>query len=187
MIPSKQKTAINLLAVLSLIALTGCFSMTRMSLRAPKLNVPASFTEGIYDANYRLVLKEQYDTLRHFQIKYRVFAINGYFGHKKIDLSDTLNSLVNAAEGDAIVNLKVITQKGPGYGTLNFIGIFTGLVTLGLIAPAKYEAVVEGDIIKVKASVSQSLFTSPSYELCFDKDMNGRFFSACSQEAGYAQ
>ena len=144
----------KLLLVPVLLCCTGCFTASRMNLSASTIDFPASMSESFYSADDRLVLSGDYDAVYHFRLVYKRFAVNGYLPPKKIDMSDTLKTMLSKNNGDAIVNLKVKVQRGGGEAGFYLLSFLFGLPTLTLFSPSKIEAVVEGDIVRMKENVS---------------------------------
>jgi len=160
----KARDLLRFTGVSVLLVLSGCAS-SRLMLIAPHASFPISLTEGFYDNNYSLVVKEKYSVISHFALTYRYATASALASAKSIDLSDTLTSLRKTYGGDAIVNLTVAETGSPNEKGLSCLGYLTGLVTLGLISPSEVQVVVEGDIVKLLVGGSLLKNDSESYVL----------------------
>jgi hypothetical protein len=133
-----------------LMLMAGCAS-SLVALSAPQARFPVSMTEGFYDNDYNLVAKERYDVVHHFVMTYRYATASSLSATKRIDLSDTLASMMKTYGGDAVVNVSFAENCSEGHKTLRNLGFITGLVTLGLVAPSEVQATVEGDVVRLRA------------------------------------
>ena len=131
--------------------------MTKLDVKfsAKEAKFPISLTEGFYDDDYNFLLKDQYRVVTHFKIYYSQFSLNAYSKSKTINMSDTLTTLLNTYDSDAIVNFK-ITRVDPVRNRycFQFVGCVTFLPTLTLFCPIATEFIVEGDLVKMLESQS---------------------------------
>lgn len=143
----------------------GCaLSKVSVVFTAEKANFPVSLTEGFYDTEYNLILKEKYKVVHHFKFTYKKFSFSflQFSSPKSIDLSNRLREILKAHNGDAIVNL---TIKGDSSSLNDFVlaplNWILAIPTFGLFVPSQMEAEVQGDVVKLLESKS-SLFKNNS-------------------------
>lgn len=131
--------------------LTSCsYTSLNTKFSAKDAGFPISITQGFYDDNYQFVLKENYVVVKHFKIEYSQNAINSHSSPMNLDMSDTLTTLLNANDCDAIVNFQ-ITRVNPARNRccFQFVSWITWLPTFTLFSPVSVEFVVEGDLVRM--------------------------------------
>lgn len=117
-----------------------CSSQVTLTARAARF--PVCITEGIYDSNYQLLARDQYETVHHFNMHF-----TAYNSAKYIEIGPALTDTLRKYQGDAIHNLhfKVQSNKWRTYLMKSLAWIFT----LGLGVPSYSEIEMEGDVIRV--------------------------------------
>jgi len=158
----------RILAVCSLfflLIMQAC-SYASLTLTAKKNEFPISFSEGIFGYNNELIFREGYEVVHHFKMEKSVFTWNawnigkawgpqlqGQDNPKRVDLSNEFDALLQSHNGEAIVNLKVKAEQNVG---ISLISLITGTITLGLLAPHRVTATIEGDVIRLTTPTTAS-------------------------------
>ncbi len=148
-----------LFVMIFVVFFSGCASSAKVILKAEQSSVPISLSEGYYDKQNHLLLKEHYQVVHHFAIVYHKFSLSRFSGAKQVHLEQKLLPLVQEHNGDAIVNLRV--RADPADEHLEGLRLLTGWVTFSLVMPSRIRVTVTGDIVKknlpsVSVSNSQS-------------------------------
>ena len=123
--------------------LVGCAG-ARGRITATRIEQPVSFTACVFDGDGKVVTVGQEDTLKHFKLKKRFWAVMWRcigLNKKTWDISDALKDEISKANGDAVVNLTV-ASNGDWWWWLS---------SLLPIIPDYHTVVVEGDVARVRA------------------------------------
>lgn len=129
-----------------LVSLSISCAGVRASMKAEHIDVPVSFTPFVYDAAGNAIGEEDYNILKQFVIKKRFWAMlwrNVDLSQNDWDLSKVLNREVSSVDGDAIVNMTVLSKGGWSW-------CFSSLIP---IIPDYHDVIVEGDVIRLKSEV----------------------------------
>lgn len=108
---------------------------------APQVNQPVSMTPAVFNASGNIVTAGPPNIVTHFRFKrcnWAVFWTLIPLSSKIVDLSGELNNLLAQYQGDAVVNLTVMTQG-------DWWWYFTSLMP---VIPDYQWIVVEGDIAR---------------------------------------
>ena len=143
-----KKIQVKIIGIITImvIILSSC-SGGRMFIAAKTLEHPVSTTEGIYDQKLKLLSKDNYTVIDHFE--FNLSAVSFFWtwipisNHK--DISDKLDNILKDKGGDAIVNLSIKT--GTMMSGEAFLNFFSSVIP---VLPGVVVAKVEGDVIKVK-------------------------------------
>lgn len=148
---SKTRLIILLLIILASLIIISCsYTSLQTKFSAKDTKFPISITQGFYDDNYNFIIKENYVVLRHFKIKYCHNAINSHGDPLEINMSDTLKTLVNLHDCDAIVNLKIIrVNPVRNRYCYQFVSWITWLPTFSLFSPISIDYIIEGDLVRI--------------------------------------
>ena len=154
----KTKSIVKIINSLSFILiglfLTSCWALTTGKLTFSKLNYPASMSAYLYDQNYKSVVKGQdLDSVGYFCISKSFYSI--VYGAVKLNsenkLVNSINTIVDHYQGDGIINLKVTIE----HGYLDKIYSFMLYLPCWIpIVPSNAKITVEGEVVKLRKSVS---------------------------------
>lgn len=134
----------RLLAVcLVAILLVGC-ARTRMLVSAQEVARPVSFSEGIH-RDGGLVLREGYEVVHHFEFVRGHSSWHRFESPGRVDLSEELRAIIDAHDGDAILNLRVSARTR----VFSLLNILLGTLTLSLVSPGYVEVTVGGDVVRL--------------------------------------
>jgi hypothetical protein len=142
----RLRTAASLVVLAALVATgTGCAG-ARTTVVADQAAYPISLSRAVRDADGEIVANERTEKIAAFHTTSRAWGI--FYSllrfNPHTDISEAINTQVAAARGQAVVNLRVMA----GHCSMNTVAVVVGIPFL----PGCTNVVVEGDIIRVKAS-----------------------------------
>ncbi len=125
-----------IIVILTFLIFPGCVYIKKeanLGLKSDRLKYPVSFTSYLYDSNGQKVQagSENLKILKKFKFAVTEDTENGKL--VEVDISDSLNNIINAAHGDGIVNLKFSPLR-VGIDSRSFLKYFTGQF-LGSLIP----------------------------------------------------
>jgi len=131
--------------------LAGCVMYNAgFSISAPTSRVPVSLTETFFDANDKIVTKEQYRVVHHFCEEYSRTTFSAICTNKVVDIGGKMNALVRKYGGHAVVNVTVtgVSDK-KREALLTTPNLLVGLPTLGIFSFTPFSVVIEGDVVQM--------------------------------------
>lgn len=123
--------------------MTSCAGVN-CGVRASRIDQPVSFTPCVYDAGATVVKVADEDALKHFKIRKRFWAMlwgNVDLTDNDWDLSDELSQEIESVDGDAIVNLTIVSQG-------DWLWFISSLLP---IIPDYHTITIEGDVARVRS------------------------------------
>ena len=142
---SRAVSAVMALLIVGVcVLLTGCAG-ARCRVTATNIDQPVSFSPCVFDSNGKVITAGEGDTLKHFKLKKKSWAILWRcisISNRSWDISDPLKNEISKANGDAVVNLTVAS-------TSDWWWYFSALIP---IIPDYHSVVVEGDVVRFSGS-----------------------------------
>lgn len=127
---NKRMQLAGAIGALMFASLTGC-SGSRSHVVAPTAQYPVSMSDGVREADGKLLPDERKKVVGGFQYDYKAWGmlwrIFSFTGDK--DISEEVNEQVQKSQGDAIVNLSVKAESCT-WNIFTFIGIFPDCSTV---------------------------------------------------------
>ncbi|MCX5698765.1 MAG: hypothetical protein NTX01_03620 [Candidatus Omnitrophica bacterium] len=123
--------------------LTSCAGV-KCSINADRVDHPVSFTPCVYGAAGNVMRVSKQDTLKHFKIYKRCWAMlwrSVNITNNNWDISDKLTREMSSVNGDAIVNMTVLSQG-------DWWWYFSSLLP---IIPDYHTIVIEGDVVRLQS------------------------------------
>lgn len=138
-----ERIAVFAFAAVALVAATGCAG-ARTTVAADRAEYPLSLSPAVRDADGTIVSGADLERVATFQAKVTAFGMlySAIRLNPRTDISKQVNEQIARAGGEAIVNLKIMSDQCGA----NFAAIIDAIP----IWPGCAKVVVEGDIVKVK-------------------------------------
>jgi hypothetical protein len=129
--------------VICLALISASCAGVKCSMKADRIDQPISFTPCVYGATGNVIRVSEKDMLKHFKIEKRFWAMlwrNLDITQNDWDISDELSREISSVNGDAIVNLTVLSRG-------DWWWYFSSLLP---IIPDAHTIIVEGDVVRVQ-------------------------------------
>jgi len=136
----------KVLFAIALLFLPVACAGVKCSVKADHVDKPISFTPCIYDKRGEVIRVSDQDILGHFKIKKRFWAMfwrSVNLTQNDLDVSDDLNKEMSLTNGDAIVNMTLVSEG-------DWWWYFSSLVP---IIPDYHLIVLEGDVVRFNSEV----------------------------------
>jgi len=137
-----SRMILNVICVAGIAVMSTSCAGVKCSMKAESIDQPISFTPCVYGATGNVICVTEQDTLKHFRIKKRFWAMlwrNVNLTQNAWDISEDLTREISAVNGDAVVNMTVLS-RGDWWWYLS---------SLLPILPNSHTIVVEGDVVRL--------------------------------------
>lgn len=171
---TKFRQTLLLFLLLNTFSFNGCWVAAKVDVKAPTIAFPVSYSDTFYSQKDSLITADKYQIKESFKLSFSKWAVGFPLNlGREADISNTLNTLIDKNEADAIVNLTIAVSNPEAnvfflftkilsfFSSMVFIpitiadpSIENGLIAatslaIYLFSPARADIEIQGQVVKL--------------------------------------